>query len=299
MAAIHEFPPQEQAKGQRKAFLTVEAHDTDERAELQLLRSQLLDAVGSKSQDAIGTAKRAYEARFPDEREAIETLFGMVGFLNYQRAIEEIRERDGGAPQGLYRSQTEYSFLMTHFVKMNGESRVFLDSFWTTLQEVSKRWGGDRGEGYEKRFRASIVTQVGISRAFDELHEDSSLSHPDEDMNRATDLWVEGRPVQVKGGKLDEPAFIEVDTMTYPATAVRDGRQIRLFTTHRDEKLDWLSLNVKRYSERIGRGMKGYFVVVPYKMVDWVTGKPTEELVEYFRVHLPGGSVSETARKAA
>ncbi|MDO8469417.1 MAG: hypothetical protein Q7S84_00155 [bacterium] len=300
MVAIHEFPPREQGKEPRKAFLPVEARDSDERADLQLLRARLLDAAGTKSQDALRAAKQAYEARFPDEHEAIETLFGVVNFLDTQKTIEELRARDGRAPQELWHSLTEYNFTLTHFVETNGENRIFLDSFWRLFEDIGERWGGRGGVETVKKLHAGTVVQAGVSHAFKRaFYENVKSSLPDEDMRRATDLWVEGRPVQIKGAKRDKPEFIEVDTMTYPATVVRDGNQELLFTAHRDEKLDWLSLNVKRYSERIGRGMKAYFVVVPYRMVDWVTGEPTEELIEYFRAHAPVGSVSEKRREAA
>lgn len=289
-----EFPPQESSEF-RRALLPLEAHDEDERAELTMLKDQFLGAVGSGNQDAILEARQAYEARFPEEREAIEALFGCIGYLNTGRSIEEIHERDKRVPEDPFRAQTEYMFLLTHFVKTSGDERAFLEAFWRLAEEAAKRWGKDGAERMGK-LRAATVTQVGLTRAFEELYEDPRLAHPDDDMKRATDLWVKNHPVQIKGGKRNEPEIIEVDTTTYPATTLRDGKEVKLFSSHRDEKLDWLGFNVKRYSERIGRGMRAYFVVVPYHMVDWATGAPSPELVEFLAVHT--GARPEVRRAA-
>jgi hypothetical protein len=46
-------------------------------------------------------------------------------------------------------------------------------------------------------------------------------------------------------------------------------------------------VNAEKYRKAINKpSLKAYFVVVPYRMVDVITGEPSEELVEKLRTEL-------------
>ena len=272
MGRIHEFPPQ---GGEQPARLREDAE----------LESRLRAALAQGNRDSLKRMKREYEKRYPNEREGIEALFGLARYLDTAQAIREMKERDGSVPKELYRAQTEYNFTLTHFVKVAND-KEFLSGFWDLLKVVGET-RSEEDAVTVGRLHAGVVTQVAISKTFETLGEGTSLSHPDEDAFHATDLWVEEHPVQVKGMRGNEPEFTEVDSMTYPATSIRHGNRERVYTSHFDEEIDRFALKIRKYGELKGREMRGYFVAVPYRMIDWDTGDPSPELVDYFREHAP------------
>jgi hypothetical protein len=283
MASIHEFQPQRNEK---------QLGGLREDRELE---SQFRAALVQGNRDALKRMKRAYEERYPHEQESIEALFGLSKYLDTSRTIREIKERDGSVPKDLYRAQTEYNFTLTHFVKVAND-KEFLSGFWGLLGSVGLARGTEDARQVE-HLRAGIVTQVAISKTFEALGEGTSISHPDEDAFRATDLWVEEHPVQVKGVNGNEPQFTEVDTMTYPATSVRHGNRETVYSSHFDKEIDRFGLKIRKYGDMKGVEMHGYFVAVPYRMIDLDTGDPSPELIEYFREHSP--DKPNPAKKAA
>ena len=283
MASIHEFPPQKK-----------EAQPGGLREDREL-ESRLRAVLVQGNPDALKRMKRTYEERYPTEQESIEALFGLSRYLDTSRTIREIKERDGSVPKELYRAQTEYNFTLTHFVKV-ANNKEFLSGFWGLLDSMGLARGTEDASQVG-RLHAGVVTQVAISKTFEALGEGTSISHPDEDAFRATDMWVEEHPVQVKGVQGNEPQFVEVDTMTYPATSVRHGNRESVYSSHFDKDIDRFGLKIRQYGSMKGVEMRGYFVAVPYRMIDWDTGDPSPELVEYFREHSP--DKPNPAKKAA
>lgn len=283
MASIHEFQPQGNEK--RPGGLREDRE----------LESRFRAVLVQGGKDELKRMKRAYEERYPHEQESIEALFGLSRYLDTSRTIREIKERDGSVPKELYRAQTEYNFTLTHLVKVAND-KEFLSGFWGLLGSVGVARGNEDASQVE-HLHAGVVTQVAVSKTFEALGEGTSISHPDEDAFRATDMWVEEHPVQVKGVRGNEPQFVEVDTMTYPATSVRHGNRESVFSSHFDKDIDRFGLKIRQYGNLKGVEMRGYFVAVPRHLIDWDTGDPSPELVQYFREHSP--DKPNPAKKAA
>jgi hypothetical protein len=231
----------------------------------------------------LGQVRHEYEERYPNEQEAIEALFGISGYLDTSRAIQVMKDRGQEVQKELYRTLTEYNFTLTHFVKVASENQ-FLSGFWGLLSTIGRELGGEDSARIEW-LHGCVVTQVAIAKAFEVLGEGTSLAHPDEDAYHATDLWAEDDAVQVKGANVKAVQFIDVDTMTYPAASVRHGRTEDVYTSFYDEEVNRFGLKLKKYGEMKGREIRGHFVVVPYAMVNWNTGEPSEELITEFRAH--------------
>jgi hypothetical protein len=250
------------------------------------LEERLKQTIAAGDKEKLRRLKREYEAKFGGPQERIEVLFGMVDFLNRQHFIETSKHRNAHIPRETFQLQTEYNFALTHFIKQGGGGES-LEDYWNLLNEAG-RAKGNYDKAIVERLRTGVTTQVAVAKAFEMIGGNASLSHPSEDAFKSTDLWEEGHPVQIKGThKAEEPAFIEVPAVTYPGVSVKAGDHESHYTSHYDEEIDRFSFKIGTYGERLGRDMRGYFVVVPDRMVDRSTGEPSAELVEYFRNHVP------------
>src|SRR4051812_19099704 len=107
------------------------------------------------------------------------------------------------------------------------------------------------------------------------------LSHPRDDAFNSIDLWSDAsHAVQVKSTQEETPEIVETDEITFPGTEVRHEGGIGHFTSKLFHDAQRFRAKVDRYREIAHKpDLKGFFIVVPYSKVDFVTGEPDKELV--------------------
>ena len=105
-------------------------------------------------------------------------------------------------------------------------------------------------------------------------------------------MWLSGRhkrAMQIKGAKVDQVEIVETDQITVPATQVDMNGAPWHISSSLFYEAQRFKLSVERYRKQINKpSLKGYFIVVPYAMVDPVTGEPTPELVAEIKARLEG-----------
>lgn len=186
-------------------------------------------------------------------------------------------------------SNTEYMFLMTHFIAYNKDKK-FLDSFWWTLEEMAKKVGKLKEM---HRMRKGIVTQVAVLKMCEALDKKPKLSTPKQDAFEATDLWVDDSEVavQVKGGRRgDIPeglVFEKVDSIVFPSVEVKKGSDEHChFGSYHLREMQKFRAKVYEYARRRGEKISAYYVAIPYPEIDFVTGEPSSKLLEQAKQQL-------------
>ena len=116
------------------------------------------------------------------------------------------------------------------------------------------------------------------------------LSHPDEDAFNAIDLWTEsGQALQIKGWNEKKPAIIKTDTIAFTAIQIDGGNKKSVLfnsTEYVKSKNVLFRAKIKNYGNKIGKDISGYMLMIPYSKIDFNTGEPTPELIEFFRQKL-------------
>jgi hypothetical protein len=133
--------------------------------------------------------------------------------------------------------------------------------------------------------RRGVVTQVATFRIFKELGFTPVLSHPEEDAFQSIDLWSDAEhPVQVKSTSEEKPDVVATDEISFPGVEIKRGNALEHFTSKLFHDAQKFKMRVEAYRKASKKeNLKGYFVVVPYAKVDFITGEPDRELVESVR----------------
>jgi hypothetical protein len=252
------------------------------------LSEELLLAVAENREEKVKELKEKYQADFPDELEGIEVLFGMRDMFISQKKFEaEKGKMTHEERRAQFRDFTEYQFLMTHYVLLNGDDKAFLEKFWQAARHIADQ----ASEVNEFNIlRRGQMGQVATYRVLEQLGEKPKLSHPDEDAFEAIDLWTEGdTAIQVKSWDEDVPAVAETDHLVFPSAQVDESKKkSHLYSSAEffNGKNRIFRAKIKEYGKHLGKDLKGYMLVVPYSKIDFVTGEPAPELVEFFRQEL-------------
>src|SRR3989344_239822 len=100
--------------------------------------------------------------------EGVEVLFGSQSFLLLQRKMN--KERHGSRPwieiQKDLRDMTEYQFLLTHFILVNGEDKDLLNNFWKTMEVLAERTGA---LVELNNLRRGQISQVAVHKIMESL----------------------------------------------------------------------------------------------------------------------------------
>ena len=273
-----------------QAFL-VKPEQTGRRAEsgeaaVRELQDQLFEAMRAGNDEEVGAIKERYENEFKGQLEGVETLFGLREFLLSQREMEKTRYENAGKRRRAFQDLTEYQFLFTHFVLTSNQDKRLLGDFWAVAKEVAQAIGADQEL---RSLRCGLVTQVAVSRILEEIGENPQLSHPREDAFNAVDVWADDNTaVQIKGWRENEPALIESDEFVFPATEVAGKTGSRVFNSNANmaAKNHIFRARVDEYGRETGRDLEARMMVIPYSQVDFDTGEPAPELVDFFREKL-------------
>ncbi|MDP3963139.1 MAG: hypothetical protein Q8Q39_01445 [bacterium] len=274
-------------KAERREVLTRKYGPRQEHIEANALQDKLFAAFQKRDRAALAQLKIEYETRYPDQLEGVEVLFGLPDYFKSQELLAKIPhstpEQFEQEVAPAIEDCTEFHFLVTHFLLSNSNDKEFLSRFWTTLEDLAKA-SGDLKQ--TQIMRRGVVTQVAVQKVFEALGEHPQLSHPQEDAFRAVDLWADtDHAVQVKGTSHAKDGGIwSTDEMALPAVRIRDqdGSE-RHYSSHYTAEANRFRLKISRYGKQIGRNLKGYFIVVPYQKIDFVTGEPDPGFVEEVR----------------
>lgn len=272
-----------------KAFL-VKPHRSERsepgEAAVRELQGQLFEAMRLGNRPRIRELKQRYEDEFPGQMEGVEALFGLREYLLKERKIKEARWESAEEKKRAFQDLTEYQFLFTHFLLTNNQDKGFLGDFWAVAKEVA--WAV-RAERDLNILRCGLVTQVAVSRILEEIGEKPQLSHPREDAINAVDVWADDNTaVQIKGWKEDEAALIDSDEFVFPAVELSGEAGTRVFNSNANvaAKNHIFRAKVDAYGRATGRDLDARMMVIPYSQVDFDTGEPTPELVDFFREKL-------------
>ena len=251
-----------------------------------MLQQELLRALKSGRGDQVKELKKQYQAEFPEQIEGVEVLFGIIDFLEKQKAFDASKTRGERLPESertnTFRDFTEYQFLFTHFIINAGQDREFLEDFWAVTETMAKDINCLKEM---QKLRRSMVSQTAVYHILRELGEKPNLSHPREDAFNAIDLWANHKTaIQIKGWNEEEPALFESDHLVFPGAETNQHGHKSMFASleyMRDKNYQFIG-KVKQYGRVIKQNLKGYMMVVPYSKIDFVTGEPAKELVTFF-----------------
>lgn len=247
------------------------------------LQREFFTSVASGNRDRIAEVKERYLKEYPDQLEAVEALFGIREVLRMQKSLDRKRERgEVHKDRKVFQDLTEYQFLFTHFLASNSEDKQMLEQFWIVVERAAKEM--DQLPDLN-RLRRGILSQVATVRLLEALGLQPQLSHPEQDAFDAIDLWAAGgTAVQVKGSaEAMQPAFIESDELAFPSIATRHRAEHRHFNSKLAHDSARFRAKLKQYAERTRQELRGYLLVIPNEKIDFVTGEPAPELIEFFR----------------
>lgn len=268
----------------RSEVLTRKYAPAEEIKDSKNLQVKLLEAITENNEQKIDQIKKEYIETYPDQLEGVEVLFGIRDFLKKQKEFE--KEGDSWSLEKRkerFRDFTEYQFLFTHFILLNNHDREFMDLFWKASFAMAERMAAVREFNILRRGQ---VSQVAVYKIIDSLGKNPKLSHPSEDAFNAIDLWTEdNQAIQIKGWKEEVPAVINSDVAAFPAIEVDGTKKTSLFNSveYFKSKDKIFKAKIKKYGKKIGRDISGYMLAVPYSKIDFVTGEPAPELVEFFK----------------
>lgn len=251
------------------------------------LQKELLDAYANDDKAGIEKLKRAYLEHYPDQLEGVEALFGLEQFFKDQSEIDASRAAGQRSKERahLYQHVTEYNFLLTDFIRSNGDDKEFLQKFWEVLEALAQRT--DHLKMFHKLQRA-IVTQVATGKIFEAIGEKPRLSHPSEDAFKAIDLWTEGAAVQIKGTTDRRAGFLKTDEVSFPGIEItREDikKQAKTYhiNSHMFHEAQRFHAKLSEYRKLVKKDVEGYFLVVPYNKIDFITGEPAPDLIAFVK----------------
>jgi hypothetical protein len=185
----------------------------------------------------------------------------------------------------MFRSFTEFNFLLTHLLITSAGDESYLESFWRAMKRVAE----DADMVHElDAIRSGIVTQAAVYHIFMALGKTPSLSHPDEDAFHAIDMWNSSDEViQISSGR--EPGIYDSEHIAPPGVQVVDASgTVASYSADRHvmAKTTQFLLKAEKYGKHINKKLKAYTLVIPRSEVDRLSGKPSTKLIEFFRMRL-------------
>lgn len=275
------------SKEPRKDVLRLKYNTSEKDKETHDLQNDLLQAFGNSKGEInkdVESIRTTYEEKYSTQLEGVESLFELAPFLLLSKKInnKEISNKD--ERKKAYEELTEYQFLLTHFISLNSHDKDFLNIFWDTARGIAEKTGCLKEFNITRR---GIITQVATYKIFEELGENPKLSHPKEDAFQSIDLWTdENHAVQVKSSYENDVKIVETDEITFPGVQIEEDSKIRQFSSNHFQEAQKFKAKVKDYEKTSNKKLDGYFIVIPYSKVDFITGEPSKELVEFVKNYL-------------
>lgn len=223
--------------------------------------------------------------------EGIAAILSFPKILNLQR-VRDAQSKNKDAPhmpieqsRDMFRSFTEFNFLLTHLLITSADDMPYLETFWRAMKRIAE--DADMVRELET-IRSGIVTQAAVYHVFTALGKTPSLSHPDEDAFHAIDMWNSSDEViQISSGR--EPGVYDSEHIAPPGVQVVDSSgAIASYSAdqHMTAKTTQFIMKAEKYGKHINKKLKAYTLVIPRSEVDRLSGKPSAKLVEFFRERL-------------
>lgn len=298
----------------REQVLRQEAEKAQERHKLQ---EQLLAAVKADDLPALKELKKVYKEKYPDQRENIEILFGLRDFFLKQKKFvlenEKYKQEHNGEKRPFkevkepLRDLTEYQYLFTHFLIIQAKDRNFLEGFWRVAKDMAEATANPDWP----ILASGLRSQAAAYWIMKEIGHNPQLSKPRDDAWDSIDMWGRGEEaIQIKGFANEEtPGIFKINATDFPAIEVSTGKNSSdLYTSNKywemKEKSEEFKIKLDKYGKGKGEGgtdikYNGYFMVLPGKMIDRVSCKPSELLVQFFRREIGGKQQVPEAALAA
>lgn len=257
----------------------------EEVRETVLLQQKLFAAIKINKKPDIAALKEEYEKKYPDQLEGIEVIFQFKNFLKDQNTIDATRGYERSR-KDTFESITQFQFLITHFVSNNSENKEFLANFWEILEEMARATNDSENITRVNKLRKGVLSQVAIYKICDRLGIKPKLSHPKEDAFDAIDLWTDSEtPVQIKGARDDQekPTIIETEAIPFPNVQIDSEGQTTFLSPYLRDQTQKFRMKLSEYEMRVGKHLKGYLMVIPYSKFDFVTGEPSDDIVQFFK----------------
>lgn len=264
-------------KAERNEVLRRKYGPSKEMHESSLIQEELLDAIKEQDKGKIQKLKIRYEKEFPEQLEGVEVLFALPELVKKTKSFNNHEKGAKFVPES-FRDLCESQFLVTHFILLNSGDKPFLNKFWQVMEFIAERDGTKHELNIIRR---GIVSQVSVDLILKELGMNPQMSHPREDAFEKTDMWIENKTrVQIKGSEyVSEPALVSTDEAVFPGVVTREpGRE-----TYFNSKFSYETAQFKAKIKKLNPDAEGVFFVIPTHMIDFVTGQPDENLVEFFR----------------
>ncbi len=233
--------------------------------------------------------KKKYLEKHPAELEWVEAIFGLREILVKQQAIEKEQKSGYKITKERYKDLTEYEFLFTNFILNNGRNKKFLQEFLDCCRDIAETYGAKEEMAI---FWSGIRSQAAVYKILERIGENPKLATPTEDAYKAIDLWVEGedakerRAIQTKSARdVLEPAVLDSEHLAFPAVRTSSQRYFNSAEYFKNNAKNFLA-KVEEYGKEQGKEIKAYMLVIPSTKVDFVTGEPSRDLVEFFRKEL-------------
>jgi hypothetical protein len=291
-----------------------EPEDAARKRRLELTRAKLggggaslgaerLTVAYQERERAGGVAGKRHLEKYPEDKEGAEILKGFTEFLENSRKLRRSERATASEKLRLVRELTEFNVRWTGYVHKMTAKRQVLEAQWKSLESLA-RSRGESSEYYKSR--AGILTQVATLKIFDALNLDHHLSTPSEDAYHKIDLWVEDAAVQIKTGHVQKAQVIASTTADTMHAMIESHGQEVAASAGAAEDMDF-RLKLREYGREIGKpDLTGIFILIPAgQIVDKVTGKPSQELINDVReelrkfMDLPEDTEEPGAEKAA
>lgn len=282
----------------------------DRSAETEKLQNELF-ADFEKDNLKLPDLKKVYCEKFPSQLEGIEILFQLPIFfendhkLDLLRAMGKESDRINGVGKNIFPKEvllyenefgkermdtikdlSSYRFLMTHFLINNSNNREFLEKFWATFDELGRI---SNKLADVLRLKHNILSQAAVFLALKELGLNPKLSHPSDDAFRSVDVWVGNKPVQIKGGG-KTMMISDAKEIAIPGITIKQGEITRYYNSHLAYQDERFRADVELLKKKPGNeNIEGRMIAIPYNKMDPVTGKPTEDFIEFMRQHFDQG----------
>jgi len=247
------------------------------------LQQELFLAIKADDNEKIKALKEKYESEYPDQLEGIAVLFGLQDYFSNSKKLEELKGKKWKEEEKkVMTDPSEFQFLLTHFISINGHNKEFLRTFWEVLEKTAET-GGNLKQLHI--MRQSILGQVAALKIFEAIGAKPKLSHPGEDVFKSIDMWSKNEDaIQIKSNrKITEPMMTETDTAFFPGVITEDDEERCHYNSKYFADNQRFGLNLKKYGKIIGKKLRGYFLVVPTAQFDFITGEPSEKIIEFVR----------------
>lgn len=218
--------------------------------------------------------KEQFIAKFPDQIQGIELLFGLKSTLESQIYLNENRTRTKLAEvQSDIVGIVEYTNTLINFVQANRDDKEFLKVFWSILEEIAE------SSGYKKEYgglKSGVLSHIGAHQVAEKLQLKPRTSKPTEDALRGIDEY--GRHGEILQYKTKDSLRILRGEVSLDEKKNLNGvfemmNGLKVFNEFREKMKKTIKTGNKRMQVF-------YFIEVPGGKINEVNGDLAKEILD-------------------